>query len=49
MINEDEIATVARQFAVPESQVRRDHLISHALVALADFATADKVTFLLTS
>lgn len=45
MIDEDEIATVARQFGVPESQVRRDHLISHALVALADSWAAGRVTF----
>ncbi len=45
MIDETEIDTVARQLGVPDSQVRRDHLISHALVALADSPTAGGVTF----
>lgn len=45
MIDEDEIAAVARQFGVPESQVRRDHLISHALAALTDSPADGRVTF----
>ena len=45
MIDGTEIESTSRQFGVPESQVRRDHLISHVLTALADSSTADDVTF----
>ncbi len=36
MISPDEIAATAGRFGAPESQVVRDHLISHVLAALAD-------------
>ena len=39
MIDGTEVESTSRQFGVPESQVRRDHLISHVLTALADSST----------
>lgn len=45
MIDQIEVDSVASQFGVPESQVRRDHLISHALAALAGSSATSQVTF----
>ena len=43
MIDGTEVESTSRQFGVPESQVRRDHLISHVLDALANSSTADEL------
>ncbi len=45
MIDRSEIEAVAGQFAAPDSQIIRDHLISHVLAALADWPDRDRVTF----
>lgn len=47
MIERDEIAIVAGRFGAPDSQVVRDHLISHVLAALASLPNAlfEQVTF----
>lgn len=44
MLHPAEARTVADRFAAAESQIRRDHLISHLLAALTDHA-ADRVIF----
>src|SRR5581483_6266669 len=35
MLEQTELETIAKQFGVSEAQVRRDHMISHILLALA--------------
>ena len=45
MIDRSEIETVAAQFGAPDTQIIRDHLISHALAAVADWPDSDHVTF----
>lgn len=44
MLDPEQAAAVAEQFGVPIEQVRRDHLLSHLLGALAA-AVADRVVF----
>lgn len=44
MLDEDEAVFFAQKFGVAESQVRRDHVISHVLGALA-MSVADDVVF----
>lgn len=45
MIDRSEIERTAGAFGVPDSQIVRDHLISHVLAAIADSADHDRVTF----
>ncbi len=45
MIDRSEIEAVAGRFGAPDSQIIRDHLISHVLAALADWPDSDRVTF----
>jgi len=45
MINRSEIAAVAARFGAPDTQIIRDHLISHVLGAIADWPDGDRVTF----
>jgi predicted nucleotidyltransferase component of viral defense system len=45
MIDPSEIEAVAAQFAAPDSQIIRDHLISHVLAAVADWPHSERVTF----
>ena len=46
MIGVDEVSRHAAHFGVPQSQIIRDHLISHAILAIAQrTASPDSVTF----
>jgi hypothetical protein len=45
VLDPDELQDVARTFGVDESQVLRDHLISHLLAAISAEAT-DEVVFI---
>lgn len=46
MIGIDEVSRHAAHFGVPQSQITRDHLISHTLLAIAEHtASADALTF----
>ncbi len=45
MLAADELRRVAAQFGVDDYQVRRDHLVSHLLAAIASVAGADVVFF----
>lgn len=43
MIDDIEIRGLAREFGVPEPQIRRDHLLSHLIAALP---LQDRVVFI---
>ena len=45
MIDRAEIEAVAGRFGAPDTQIIRDHLISHVLAAIADWPDRDRVTF----
>ena len=45
MIDRGEIETMAGQFGAPDTQIIRDHLVSHILDAIAEWADCDHVTF----
>lgn len=45
MIDRTEIEAVAGRFGVPDTQIIRDHLISHVLAAIADWPDSNRVTF----
>ncbi len=45
MIDRAEIEAVAGRFGAPDSQIVRDHFISHVLAAIANWADRDHVTF----
>ncbi|MDH4280792.1 MAG: hypothetical protein OEW83_22220 [Acidimicrobiia bacterium] len=45
MIDRAEIEAVAGQFGAPDTQIIRDHLISHILAAIADWPDRDHLTF----
>ena len=45
MIDRAEIEAVAGRFGAPDTQIIRDHLISHVLAAIADWPNRDRVTF----
>ncbi|MEZ5230911.1 MAG: nucleotidyl transferase AbiEii/AbiGii toxin family protein [Acidimicrobiales bacterium] len=45
MIDRTEIEAVAGRFGAPDTQIIRDHLISHVLAAIADWPDRDRVTF----
>jgi len=45
MIDRSEIEAVASRFGAPDTQIIRDHLISHVLAALANWPDRDRVTF----
>lgn len=45
MIDRSEIEAVAGRFGAPDSQIIRDHLISHVLAAIADWPDRQRVTF----
>ncbi len=45
MINRAEIEAVAGKFGAPDTQIIRDHLISHILAAIADWPDRDHLTF----
>ncbi len=45
MIDRSEIEALAARFGAPDSQIIRDHLISHVLAAIVDWADRDRVTF----
>ncbi len=46
MILDAEIAAFAARFGVADSQIVRDHLVSHVLVAVAELIASDDVTFI---
>lgn len=45
MIDRTEIEAIAGRFGAPDTQIIRDHLISHVLAAIADLPDRDRVTF----
>lgn len=45
MITRPEIEAVAAQFGAPETQIIRDHLISHVLLGLSDWSNHHQLTF----
>jgi predicted nucleotidyltransferase component of viral defense system len=45
MIDRSEIEAIAGRFGAPDTQIIRDHLISHVLAAIADWSDRDRVTF----
>ena len=45
MIDQQEIASVAARFGAPETQIIRDHLISHVLSAIGKWPDRDDLTF----
>lgn len=45
VLSDAELRDVSRRFGVAESQVRRDHVISHVLAAIADEVSDDVVFF----
>lgn len=45
MISAEEIAAAALTFGVPDTQVIRDHFISHILAAIGEWSEADDLTF----
>ena len=45
MIDRSEIGAMAARFGAPDTQVIRDHLISHVLAAIADWPNSRGVTF----
>ncbi len=45
MIDRAEIEAVAGRFGAPDTQIVRDHLISHVLAAIADWPDSNRVTF----
>lgn len=45
MINSEEIAAAALKFGVPDTQIVRDHFISHMLAAIGDWPEAHELTF----
>ncbi len=45
MIDRSEIKEVAGRFGAPDTQIIRDHLISHVLAAIAAWPGRDRVTF----
>jgi hypothetical protein len=44
MIDRSEIEAVAARLRAPDSQIIRDHLISHVLAAIADWPDRDRGT-----
>lgn len=45
MIDKEEVDRTSRQFGAPETQVLRDHLISHVLASLGEASAAKSITF----
>ena len=45
MIDRAEIEAIAGLFGAPDTQIIRDHLISHVLAAIADWPDSNRVTF----
>ena len=45
MIERAEIESVAARFGAPDTQIIRDHFISHILAAIAEWPDIDRVTF----